>query len=53
MVRLAPVLRTLEKQAAEGNLNEAPQLFQNARTEFKQIQLFLATQPGLSSIQAP
>lgn len=53
MVRLAPVLRTLEKQAAEGNLGEAPQLFQNAGAEFKQIQLFLATQPGLSSIQAP
>ena len=53
MVRLVPLLRTLEKQAAGGSLNEAPGLFQSAKNEFKQIQLFLATQPGLSSIQAP
>jgi HPt (histidine-containing phosphotransfer) domain-containing protein len=53
MVRLVPLLRTMEKLGAGGNLNEVPQLFQNAKNEFKQIQLFLATQPGLSSIQAP
>jgi len=53
MVHLVPLLRAMEKQAAAGDLNEAPTLFQSAKHEFKQIQLFLATQPGLSSIQAP
>jgi len=53
MARLVPLLRTMEKHGVSGNLGEMPQLFQSAMAEFKQIQLFLATQPGLDSVKAP
>ena len=53
MSRLVPLLRAMEKHGMSGTLGEVPQLFQSAQLEFKQIQLFLATQPGLGSVQAP
>jgi CheY-like chemotaxis protein/HPt (histidine-containing phosphotransfer) domain-containing protein len=53
MTRLVPLLRALEKHGMSGNLGEAPQLFQLVVAEFKEIQLFLATQTGLDSVKAP
>jgi signal transduction histidine kinase/HPt (histidine-containing phosphotransfer) domain-containing protein len=53
MTRLVPLLRAMEKHGTSGNLGEVPQLFQSAAAEFKQIQLFLAAQPGLDSVKAP
>jgi signal transduction histidine kinase/two-component SAPR family response regulator/HPt (histidine-containing phosphotransfer) domain-containing protein len=53
MSRLVPLLRAMEKHGMSGNLGEVPQLFQSALVEFKQIQLFLETQPGLDSVKAP
>jgi len=52
MSRLVPLLRAMEKHGMSGALGEVPQLFQSAQLEFKQIQLFLATQPGLGSVKA-
>ena len=53
MVRLVPLLRAMEKQGMSGSLYDVPNLFKKALTEFKQIQIFLASQPGLNSIQVP
>jgi len=44
MVRLVPLLRTLEKQGASGTLTNADQLCVSAVREFKLIQIFLAAQ---------
>jgi len=44
MVRLVPLLRSLEKQGASGTLTSAAQLCESAAREFKLIQVFLAAQ---------
>ena len=49
MVRLVPMLRDLEKQGASGALTNALQICEDAGREFKRIQKFLATQPGLAA----
>jgi signal transduction histidine kinase/HPt (histidine-containing phosphotransfer) domain-containing protein len=52
MTRLVPLLRELEKQGANGALNNAVQICQNAVSEFKAIQNFLAAQPALAAVPA-
>jgi len=52
MVRLVPLLRSLEKQGASGTLTSAAQLCESAAHEFKLIQAFLATQMN-SAAPAP
>jgi CheY-like chemotaxis protein len=52
MTRLVPMLRNLEKQGASGTLTDALQIFEDAAREFKQIQKFLAGQPGLAATTA-
>jgi len=48
MVRITPMLRKLENQAASGALTNALQICEDAEREFKRIQEFLAAQPGLA-----
>jgi hypothetical protein len=52
MTRLVPMFRDLEKQGASGTLTNAAQICENAVSEFKVIQQFLATQPGLAAAPA-
>jgi HPt (histidine-containing phosphotransfer) domain-containing protein len=52
MTRLVPMLRNLEKQGASGTLTDALQICEDAAREFKQIQKFLAGQPGLAATTA-
>jgi signal transduction histidine kinase/HPt (histidine-containing phosphotransfer) domain-containing protein len=49
MTRLVPMFRDLEKQGASGTLTNATNVCENALREFKVIQQFLATQPGLAA----
>jgi len=52
MTRLVPMFRDLEKQGASGTLTSATQVCENALREFKVIQQYLATQPGLAAAPA-
>jgi CheY-like chemotaxis protein len=52
MTRLVPMFRDLEKQGASGTLTNAAQVCENAVREFKVIQQYLATQPGLAATPA-
>jgi CheY-like chemotaxis protein len=52
MTRLVPMFRDLEKQGASGTLTNATNVCENALREFKVIQQFLATQPGLAAAPA-
>jgi signal transduction histidine kinase/HPt (histidine-containing phosphotransfer) domain-containing protein len=52
MTRLVPMFRDLEKQGASGTLTNATQVCENALREFKIIQQFLATQPGVAAAPA-
>ncbi len=53
MVRLVPLLRDLEKRGHAGTLVGASAVFASAQEEFKAIQVFLATQPGLAETLTP
>jgi CheY-like chemotaxis protein len=52
MIRLVPMFRDLEKQGASGTLTNATKVCENAVREFKVIQQYLATQPGLAAAPA-
>ncbi len=52
MTRLVPMFRDLEKQGASGTLTNATKICENALREFKVIQQYLATQPGLAAAPA-
>ena len=52
MTRLVPMFRDLEKQGASGTLTNATKVCENALREFKVIQQYLATQPGLAATPA-
>jgi signal transduction histidine kinase/HPt (histidine-containing phosphotransfer) domain-containing protein len=52
MTRLVPMFRDLEKQGASGTLTNATNVCENALREFKVIQQYLATQPGLAATPA-
>ena len=52
MIRLVPMFRDLEKQGASGTLTNATKVCENAVREFKVIQQYLATQPGLAGAPA-
>jgi CheY-like chemotaxis protein/HPt (histidine-containing phosphotransfer) domain-containing protein len=50
MVRIAPLLRELERQGGEGKLTNAAEICENCRREFTQIKNFLAAQPALATM---
>jgi CheY-like chemotaxis protein/HPt (histidine-containing phosphotransfer) domain-containing protein len=50
MMRLAAMMRDLEKQGMSGALNGSSQIFENATREYLEIQKFLASQPGLAAM---
>ena len=52
MVRLAAILRQLERESAAGSLTNAVALCDTAQGEFQTVKQFLATQPGLAAIIA-
>jgi HPt (histidine-containing phosphotransfer) domain-containing protein len=51
MTRLAPLLLVLEKQGKAGVLDNAEKICADAVVEFKKIQNFLSSQPGLAGMQ--
>jgi hypothetical protein len=49
-MRLGQLMRSLEKEGADGTLTNAISIYKDAQREYQTVIQFLATQPGLASV---
>ncbi len=52
MMRLAQLMRRLEKEGTAGTLTDASAIFQDAQREYQVVKQFLSTQPDLAATMA-